>query len=378
MRKTLVFSLVVLFALTSCYQTIPIFYPVERPTVEETEPDTSWFDDTKATEYKVNSVGDIRGLADLVRAGVEFEGKKIELQPGTYDFSDMPGFQVGSGNRYSGTETPDENTHVFRGEFDGNGAVISGLVINGGGIGSEDDGAYGFFGLVEDANIHDLVFENCHVTSSASSTGIAVGYAYDSSFSNIMVRNSTVQGSESAGAIVGRMYTSDEAATYTIENNQVINTSVVVDGSFHAGGIIGYANAGSASTIVLRNNTVDLTGGATITSRNADGLATAGAIAGSIAGKYDGTTTTAAVEFVDNTIILNDSTQISASGNSYFRGYLFGYYTAQLDLGERLVIEASENNTLTLNGTTTTIVSPKADPVAEGTTYNIIEAVYTP
>ena len=81
---------------------------------------------------------------------------------------------------------------------------------------------------------------------------------------------------------------------------------------------------------------------------------------------------------MDNTIILNDSTQISASGNSYFRGYLFGYYTAQLDLGERLVIEASENNTLTLNGTTTTIVSPKADPVAEGTTYNIIEAVYTP
>lgn len=384
MRKIIISAvLVLLLAATGCYQ-IPIFYPVDWGTEESEDPtitDMSWFKDPGAVEYTLSTVGDIRGLAELVNAGQDFKGKTINLSSSTYDFSAFPGFQIGGGDRFD-TSAEKGSAKTFAGTLNGNGAIIRGLSINGGGTGADDDASFGFIAIAENASINNLVFEDCTVTSNTSATGVAVGYALDSNISNITVKNSSVSSAEAAGAVIGRLYTTGGGNTYTIENCQNIGTSVTVTPSYHAGGIVGYVNPGPidintptevpTDTVKLIGNEVDLTNGAAISSTNTteNQISAAGGITGSVT-MHDASSL--AVVFEDNTIRLNSTDQIKASGSpaSYVHiGYLYGYERSNEDV-DNINIPASAGNKLVLNGVETTIVGPSAS-VKDGETYHVI------
>lgn len=369
-------TIVLLIAATGCYQ-IPVYLPPFGLDKDTTATDTSWYK-ASSKNYSLSTVGDIRGLAALVDAGEDFAGKTINLKRGTYDFSDYPDFQIGGGDRFdSNAEKGSANT--FSGTLNGNNAVIRGLSINGDGTGKEDDSSFGFIAIAENASINDLVFEDCTVSSNASATGIAVGYALDSNISGITVKNSSVQGAEAVGAVIGRLYTTGGGNTYTIENCRNIGTSVMVDESYHAGGIVGYINPGvidintpttiKNDTVMVIGNEVDLTNGARIEAEcHNESIVSAGGITGSVTMHDENDL---AVVFEDNTIKLNSNDQIEASGGTtVYRGYLYGYERSNKP-ADNISIPNTAGNSLVLDGEETMIVGPSS-AVKDGEKYHII------
>ena len=193
------------------------------------------------------------------------------------------------------------------------------------------------------------------------------------------MKNSSVQGAEAVGAVIGRLYTTGGGNTYTIENCRNIGTSVMVDGSYHAGGIVGYINPGvidintpttiENDTVMVIGNEVDLTNGARIEAECHNGsIVSAGGITGSVTMHDENDL---AVVFKDNTIKLNSSDQIEASGGTtVYRGYLYGFERSYKP-AENIIIPNTDGNRLVLGGEETMIVGPSS-AVKDGEKYHII------
>jgi hypothetical protein len=100
--------------------------------------DTTWYaNNPNASAFQISTEEQLRGFADLVNTGVDFNGKTINL------VNDIA---------LKGTWTPigtDENNN-FQGTFDGNGKVISGLYIN------TTANHQGLFGYVKNGTIENL------------------------------------------------------------------------------------------------------------------------------------------------------------------------------------------------------------------------------
>lgn len=371
LKKLCILMVVVSLILVSCGPTyyIPYPFPGYGDKEDAIKPDTSWQTEASGSSetdpFVLSTVGDVRGLAAMVESGHDYEGQYFTLAANEeYDFSDIPNFQIGLGDRKDM-----EGSNVFRGVFDGNGATISGLNISAGGDGSEDNTPYGFIAVAENATIKNLNFENCTINADSSSTGLAVGYAENCNIENITAENCTITGAEGTGAIAGRLYIT-EGGEYYIRNNTNINSSVITNGTYHAGGIIGYVNininikdpAISNTTVKFDNNTVILSSGKEISCIADKGIATAGAIAGSIGG-WDGNTTPGRVpfEFTDNTITLDSLNQIKANGPSTnYRGLLYSYST--VDGIPDVDVNADDNNTFTTMGDETVIIVSNITP----------------
>lgn len=153
----------------------------------------------------------------------------------------------------------------------------------------------------------------------------------------------------------------------------------MVDGSYHAGGIVGYINPGvidintpttiENDTVMVIGNEVDLTNGARIEAEGHNGsIVSAGGITGSVTMHDENDL---AVVFKDNTIKLNSSGQIEASGGTtVYRGYLYGFERSYKPV-ENISIPNTAGNRLVLDGVETMIVGPDS-AVQDGETYHII------
>ena len=125
-----------------------------------------WYD-PEADEYTLRDAEDLRQFADIVNTGQDdFYGKKVSLEAGkTYDISGAEWTPIGITVE---TETGYVD-HPFRGSFNGNDAVVTGLTLTGDNTpsynGMDTDGyhAYGFFGGVVEGSVSNLVFENFNI-----------------------------------------------------------------------------------------------------------------------------------------------------------------------------------------------------------------------
>ena len=145
---------------------------------------------------------------------------------------------------------PNRTGAVFRGVFDGNGHTISGLKYDTHLI------ATGLFGHTEGATIKNLVIEHADIDAIYIG-GIVAGYAEDTDFINVSVRNSTMTclpGNPSiavlsdAGMYVGALagYAGTGSLIYNCESvNTSLNASKVVGGTAlggsgaYFGGLVG-------------------------------------------------------------------------------------------------------------------------------------------
>lgn len=133
---------------------------------------------------------------------------------------------------------------AFSGYFDGNNKTISAVTINNTSLANS-----GFFGVLQNATVKNLILSNFNITNStvlANNTGLLVGKAMDSN----VIENVTISGAVSGSTVGGII--GFHTGTGTLEITTVTNTSVV-SGS-NSGGIIGSIDLCNLVKITNSNN----------------------------------------------------------------------------------------------------------------------------
>ena len=126
----------------------------------------------------------------------------------------------------------------FKGTLEGNSHTISNFTYGSSTSGTRSDSAIGIFGYTEDAVIQNVKFDDIVITVH-SNAGTVVGMAKNTTFSNIQVTNSDINGNQDGwldgginfGGIVGLTMTASEISDCSFSGN--------VSGSNSTGGIAG-------------------------------------------------------------------------------------------------------------------------------------------
>ncbi|WP_299264408.1 CARDB domain-containing protein [Halorientalis sp.] len=153
-----------------------------------------------------------------------------DLTPNTSGYEDVAGPEANDG---SGFEPIGNGTNGFTGSFDGNGRVISGLVVNQTGVGQAENNKGLFHNL--SGRVTDLALENVDVGGAANVGGLA---GYTGALQNATIRNVSVAGEirsvvGNAGGIAGTAFSGT-----TITNS---TTAVEIDTDNTVGGLVGIA-----------------------------------------------------------------------------------------------------------------------------------------
>ena len=217
--------------------------------------DYSWYS-ADAPSYSLSTPEQFAALAQLVRGGNSMAGKTITLE----NDIDLAGYNwttIGTGSR-DAMQDEGDNSGSFQGIFDGQNHTISGLTISISGTSDDDPTGVGFFGTTNDATICNVIFEGANVTSGTNTVGVAVGYAQNTTITNVIVRNSRVQGHQGAGAIAGRLYITQEG-DYSLSGCQSIGNEIT-SYTNNAGGLIAAIN-NLAGKLDITGNLVDMSSG---------------------------------------------------------------------------------------------------------------------
>ena len=174
----------------------------------EIDTDTTWYGDGTAQTYYISTAAQLAGLAKLVNDGNNFEGKTIELSA-DIDLNNIDWKPIGTSDK------------PFKGEFDGNSHSISNFVI------SDSAATYqGLFGYCESAKIYNFSITDVDIVCDYRG-GIVAGVASGSTFDNIKIYDSTIDGQGHIGGLIGRVQTmSTGDSTVIITNCDMQNVSV--------------------------------------------------------------------------------------------------------------------------------------------------------
>lgn len=171
--------------------------------------------------YLIKTAADLALLAELVNEGTspyadEFKYYRLEND------IDLSEYQEGEGWTPIGTYNDSENSNSFKGMFDGNNKVITGLYIN------RDADYQGLFGYNESGKVYNLGVINADITGKDHIGIIAGGLSY-----------SIVENSYSTGSVSGDSYVGGTAGILyfgTVRNSYSTGS---VSGSSYVGGIAG-------------------------------------------------------------------------------------------------------------------------------------------
>jgi len=214
-----------------------------------------------ANTYYINTVYDLEVFSALVNNVSNFSGKTIMLGK-NLALNDTTGWQNWQTTPPAYAWTPIGNSsNPFRGTFDGNGFVISGVYINSAG---DYQGLFGSnYGTIKNLGVvKSNIKGNRYV-------GALAGYSNDainSSYADLAV----VSGSSDVGGLVGRNYFG------TIRNSFAnVATTATTD---YAGGLVGWNNGTISNSYAI--------GKVTGTGSNVGGLAGYNDVVGTISNSY--------------------------------------------------------------------------------------------
>ena len=214
--------------------------------------DTAWYDQNKnSTTYTLETRQDLYGLAALVNSGVNFAGKTITLANDiVVNTTDISLYEtIKPKYKWKAIGTWDR---PFKGTFDGNGHIISGLYTK---VGSQYSG---LFGAVQGATIKDLKLKNSYFNSPEQWIGSIVGRGYGT-FTNIY-SDAIVKGEKAfVGGMFGQLDASSSTLTKCWFDGTVTSTSSGNSAGF-VGGIAGYAAAAVTLTNCLTTGHIDISG----------------------------------------------------------------------------------------------------------------------
>ncbi len=215
-------------------------------------PDTSWYTGDK-TEYILTSADQLVGFHSLRSETFDYEGITIKLDcdvilnPGTAEEIKARGSENHAWRQLN-------SAYLFKGTFDGQGHVISGLYLQLGG--SAVRGMFG--GVGGNAVIKNFTLVNSYYGGpsgvSKNTLGCIVakvaGEGANVTLSNIDVQALMEEGTQLFSRIGGMVGQVIEGVTLTLDNCQ-FDGSISISGSY-AGGMIGYV-ADTASKVILKD-----------------------------------------------------------------------------------------------------------------------------
>jgi uncharacterized repeat protein (TIGR02543 family) len=214
-----------------------------------------------ADPYIISAAAELAYLARQVNAGTNYAGKYFTLT-GDLDLNGQEWTAIGT------------NARSFRGSFDGDGHVISGLVINKSGTHYQ-----GLFGYLDGAKISNLGLEDVAITGQGGVGGIA-GYVFNSSIENSYSTGTVSGDGNDVGGIAGTVNSGNIKNCYstgTVSGSgtnsldvggiagQIFNgssiencysTGTVVSGTYYAGGIAGVVTNSSIKYCAALNPSV--------------------------------------------------------------------------------------------------------------------------
>lgn len=184
----------------------------------------------------------IKSAEDLKLLNNNLDGDFILM--GDVDLSDVDWAPVGSVDK------------PFTGKFNGNGYSISNLTLNvDNGTATEN---VGFFASTSDATISNVLLDNVTVNTPATynkgAVGTLIGVAADTNIDNVTVRNSSVQGHQKTGGLIGSITTNGSATNTKITN---VNIDCDVNSAYYSGGLVGYVETLGNSSLVIENSVVN-------------------------------------------------------------------------------------------------------------------------
>ena len=193
-------------------------------------PDTEWYDDVSLS-FTINNADELAGLAQIVNGTAPGITKDSFLNKTVTIGDDIdlslygPTFNGGKGWVHIGDQFADS----FKGTFDGNGKIISGLYVNA--VSGEDSYYVGLFGVVHQGAVKNVAVVGADITGKEYVGGIAGSVGMGASIANCY-SSGTVAGDKYVGGITG-------ISGY---NGTVTDcfSSCNVSGNKFVGGITGY------------------------------------------------------------------------------------------------------------------------------------------
>ena len=157
------------------------------------------------------------------------------------------------------------SANPFKGTFNGNGKIISNLVVQGG---SSSD--MGLFGATRDGEIKNFIIENANV-SGRLNVGVVAGTPYTSKYTDITVKGHVeVNGMAYVGAVGGKnAYADWTNITVNVDETSYVNANSVENGTAYrtyVGGVVGFNGEGGhkfkniTSNIDVKGSTCDVGG----------------------------------------------------------------------------------------------------------------------
>lgn len=168
---SLMLAAMMLFALV----TIPAVAEAtdEAATTEAITPDTTWYDESKS-EFEISTAAELLGFVQLAQTEANFAHKVVRL---TADIDLNPGTKLrlskGGDGKYI---LPGKPANVWnglpswKGTFDGNGHVLSGVYVEVN-CGSGEYGRSSLFGIISEGSVKNLIVENSFVCTKNVTTG---------------------------------------------------------------------------------------------------------------------------------------------------------------------------------------------------------------
>ena len=156
------------------------------------------------------------------------------------------------------------STTSFKGTFDGNGKIITNLVVNG------YNSNVGLFGDTRDGEIKNVTIENAKV-SGRLNVGVVAGNPYTSKYTNITVKGHVeVDGMAYVGGVGGKnAYADWTNITVEVDETSYVKANSVENGTAYrtyVGGVVGFNGEGGhkftniTSNIDVKGSTIDVGG----------------------------------------------------------------------------------------------------------------------
>lgn len=219
------------------------------------ETDTQWYQSTE-NNFSISTAEELAGLAELVNSGVTFQNKTIEIEEdivlndGDLIYSDGKySFSGNTANKWIPIGTyKSSSSKGFRGIFNGNGHVVSGMYIN------SSEQYQGLFGISGGCTIDGVKLKNSIIVPESDAViggliagvqdniGSTVVINIENCSSDVIIADE-VSENITAGGIVGSGYTKIASRNITINVSDCCFLGQIALGGTNttAGGIIGKA-----------------------------------------------------------------------------------------------------------------------------------------
>ena len=224
-------------------------------TVKEVTPDSNGI-------YHITKASELAWVAQQVNSGEPFEGKTISLDTsldlgGRYD---KDGKKLGTEWIPIGIKKSDTEELPFKGTFEGNNNVISGVYINRTQDDLDENKHLGLFGYSDTAIIKSLVIKDFYIKGYSAIGGLIGRAKNNTNIDNIVASNIYIDTINSGGIIVGATQTE-----VVLTNLYSYNSEIIGNGKY-IGGVVGSLqikcslNNAYSNSIVKNNGTIRVAG----------------------------------------------------------------------------------------------------------------------